>query len=410
MIYYKIVFSHTIQLPSELVEDWTQFKDLVRLVVTGQPGWTDTWPLKKAGVFSVKTAQDAQMAFSMELDTKADLIQLLNGPGALTGNKVHRHKLLVHYFDVSTRGSAKLLKCNCIEFFNTDGHDEQRSFAMLQVEHWTNVQNTPTYGLVSPQQDPGLNMHPTPNQPFYTRFPITPGTVQPSSYYDNGTPGIGLPYSNPYAVTGYQYFEQMPPQPTLSASYPAYAMNNYELCVPVIQEAPPPENHKVIICGLRSNITEGELQRLLKSAGEHVQCELQRNGTSNHPKATADVYFATEGEARHAIRTINGRVYSAIKLRAWHPKPATPAEETPQGPMIVNGSTYQVSPSPNPVGYEDDYKHHRILGNGAYDLDAAVIPKLAHDAGSCHSRRWQQKDEKSPPIILFDGKPMVFVA
>jgi hypothetical protein len=215
---------------------------------------------------------------------------------------------------------------------------------MLQLGHWTGVQHAPVYSPASSQHYLAPNVYPTPAYPVHATYPVMPG--QSSSWYGTSVPQNGFPVPIPYASSSYQYPDQIPAEPISTTVSTAYGINNRESSQPVIKQASLPEQHGIIITGLRSQITENDLEKLLKKTGNPLDFELRRNGSSNQPRASAVANFATTEEARHAVRVLNGRQYSGVKLRAWPGKELNPVETPPQ-PLVVNGSTgYQVSARP----------------------------------------------------------------
>jgi RNA recognition motif. (a.k.a. RRM, RBD, or RNP domain) len=325
--------------------EWQPFKDFVRsLLPRNQPGWTDTWRPIKAGVFSVKTEDDAQTAYCT-YQTSCLTTRLLTLKGSLTHGQVLGRELLVHYFDVSGPGAGKLVKCNCAAYFGTSGHSETRSSAMAQLEHWVGTQQlqqpqiavSPQHQAVAPYPFPGT--YPAP-----ATYHLTPEATQPSGYYST-TPSMVVPPAFGYGQPSYgqAYPGQAAPMIDPRTGYPMYTRNDNGLSVNVSQGVIQSERRGVHITGLKGGVTRSDLKKLLGKAGNALQYDLHTDGVSNQPKAYAIAFFATSEEARHAIRYLNNYEYRGMKLKARAAKDL-PTLEQPSPPVIVNGSTgYQVS-------------------------------------------------------------------
>ncbi|KAF2751863.1 hypothetical protein M011DRAFT_8492 [Sporormia fimetaria CBS 119925] len=280
---YMLIVTGTAQYPHHpILQNWETFKDKIRGLVRGQPGWTEV--VQNQGWSRFSSMREAQNAYAYF---------------ARSGT------MLVHLFSTSrSNKNYNLLICNC-------------------SEHFTNVEQGGHSAHSGFHARGASELHPR-NQ--------SATIMQPS------------PSANPYGSTmGYTYYPS-PFQPMLGVpqAVPRYAPSHTGIPVNVSRGAALTEARGIFIRNISYSAKDKHLAELLRHLAYHpieVKLHKNRKGTC---KGYATAKFSNGAQAQDAVRRLNGLKHLGMTLEVRLDTEKTVVVPDYQGPLVVDGSGLRV--------------------------------------------------------------------
>jgi hypothetical protein len=122
---------------------------------------------------------------------------------------------------------------------------------------------------------------------------------------------------------------------------PVYSSNPSGMPVNVRQGAILTEARGIFIQNLNYKCSSSDLQSLLLTVGQPVNCHLMRDPRTNTFKGTATAAFASKEQAQYAATYLNRREHMGMTLTVRMDKETTPVGKTGP-PLIVGSDMYRV--------------------------------------------------------------------